>query len=170
MCIIRYKNKINTTPLKNDFSTENNNNKILKKLNDEQENILKFIIDKLTCFGKTYNVDIEIIDDFKITYFIALYFLKSNYDNSLKKLILVILHEIMCDSLISYEPKIMLEKLKTFINNNSVDKFTEEYGDIGYYHTIKAIYLMQKTSAKLLIDENNISDDSIVGKYFKDMD
>ena len=76
----------------------------------------------------------------------------------------------MCSSLLSYEPKIILDKLKLFIQKNTYEKFYEEYGDIGYYHIIKSIYLMQEISAKVLVNQEKLDDDSentIVTAYFK---
>lgn len=143
-----------------------------RRLESEEENVklLDFVIDKLKKFSKLYDVDIENIDDFKITYFIALSFIEDQFftDDKSKKIILVVLHRIMCSSLLAYEPNIILDKLKLFIQRNSYQKFYEEYGDIGYYHTIKSIYLMQEISAKTLINEEELNNQStVISNYFK---
>lgn len=142
------------------------------KINNQNDSyiILKFVMQKLVKFADTYDVDVEVTDDFKIIYFISLYFLLEDDDvkhNASKKIILLVMHQVMCSTLLAYEPKIILDKLDQFIRRHSWDKFYEEYGDIGYYHTIKSIYFMQEYNAISLIDKDEIKSNSIVASYFK---
>lgn len=142
------------------------------KINTEEYtiNLLEYVIEKLSAFSNLYNVDISKFDDMKINYFISLYFLEEDkeYCNLCeKKIILVVLHKIMSSTLLSYEPKIMLDKLKLFIHKNSYDTFHSEYGEIGYYHMMKSIYLMQKVSAELLIDDTKRVNDNWIIHYLK---
>jgi len=144
--------------------------KTIIKSDEQSYFLLESVMDKLGKFSETYNVDIENIDDFKLVYFIAYHLLEEDEfckDKDEKKIILEVLHLIMCKTLLVYEPESILNKVKLFIQNSSFDKFKEEYGDIGYYHMIKSTYLMQKASARLLMDETILeSENSLIASYF----
>ena len=144
--------------------------KTIIKSDEQSYFLLESVIDKLGKFSETYNVNIENIDDFKLVYFIAYHLLEEDEfckDKDEKKIILEVLHLIMCKTLLVYEPESILNKVKLFIQNSSFDKFKEEYGDIGYYHMIKSTYLMQKASARLLMDETILeSENSLIASYF----
>lgn len=149
---------------------------ILKnKINSEEENIkiLEFALDKLEAFSDTYNVNVKIIDDFKLVYFIALYFLWEDEDFNDEtilenNLILIVLHKVMCTTLLAYEPMPILNKLEEFIKKNPYKRFKDEYGDIGYYHMVKSIYLMQELNVKAFISEDDLQKDDFILSYFKD--
>ncbi len=149
---------------------------ILKnKINSEEENIkiLEFALDKLEAFSDTYNVNVKIIDDFKLVYFIALYFLWEDEDFNDEtilenNIILIVLHRVMCTTLLAYEPLPILNKLEEFIKKNPYSRFKDEYGDIGYYHMIKSIYLMQELNVKAFISDDDLQKDDLILSYFKE--
>lgn len=175
ICIVRYLYQLEKVE-KSTITEENGYLKILDivkdKLNNQNDSvyILKFVMQKLEKFANTYDVDVEVTDDFKILYFISLYFLIEDElckNEKSKKIILVVLHQVMCATLLAYEPKIILDKLDQFIRHHEYEKFYEEYGDIGYYHTIKSIYLMQQYNAGLFLDKDVLESDSLVASYFR---
>jgi len=151
-------------------------NTLERKISSTSETlkILKFSAEKLEKFSDTYNVDVSIIDDIKLVYFIALYFLREDEEFNDKtmlenNIILIVLHKIMCTTLLAYEPIPILEKLEEFICNNTYKKFEEEYGDIGYYHMIKSIFLMQELGVKAFMNEESLKRDDVISTYFNDL-
>lgn len=176
ICSIRYLyylEKVKKTTFSDSTEYINMLDFIKREMNNQDSSILilKFVMQKLEKFAETYDVDVEITDDFKIIYFISLYFLRENSyckEQEAKKIILVILHQVMCATLLAYEPKIILDKLDQFIRKHDYDKFYEEYGDIGYYHMIKSIYFMQRYNATSLMDKDILESGTFVASYFKE--
>lgn len=131
--------------------------------NDETTNkeIFQFVKETLGKFSNTYDINVMInVDDFKILYFITLYFVREDQTTKGRKALNVLfftLHKLFCHLLIAEKPSIMLEKFDRFFKSYNYEKIKNEYGDIGYYHAIKSIYLMQKEVYEDLIKNNVFS-------------
>lgn len=140
----------------------------------KKKEIFEFVKNTLGSFSETYDVQVMFnIDDYKIIYFITLYFVREDkkikHDNKLNILFLT-LHQIFCRLLISPKPLVILKKFNRFFRVHNYQKIKDEYGDIGYYHIMKSIYLMQKEIYKDLISKDIlITDDAFLVNYFKEV-
>lgn len=144
-----------------------------KLLSEEHaKQILLYVVEKLNKFSTTYDVNVrKNIDDYKLIYFIAYYFFREEpytRQRPSSNIVLIILHQLMRKLLIAQEPSVILNKLDRFFRCHSYAKFEEEYGDIGYYHTIKSIYLMQKVSyQEMILEEKIVLEDAFMATYFE---
>ncbi len=137
-----------------------------------KKNILQFVKSTLGKFSDTYDVNVMMnIDDFKIIYFISLYFVRENEITKNKKelnILFYILHKLFCHLLITQKPLVILNKFNRFFLTHDYFKIKDEYGDIGYYHTIKSIYLMQKEIFEDLIINGGLDmKDPFIMNYLK---
>lgn len=148
---------------------------LLTKDVEKEKELFNFVRETLGRFSTTYDVNVvNNIDDFKLIYFLTLYFVRDDKFTKGREelnILFFVLHKIFCRLLIIREPSVILNKLDRFFRLYGYSKIKVEYGDIGYYHTMKSVYLMQKETYRYLIEKNIIvPEESFVADYFQKVD